>query len=665
MQPVNNIHNLSTGQQQSPRLSVDNRPTTLLPAVLILAFALVLLIPPATIATTNSATPQSIADTFARLPVFSTPVLSPLGDKIAFETVYKGERIVATRVLGADGKTFNGKMSAIKTGEFPVERYDWANNERLVVRVRTHYKAWEDVISGRLLIAVDYDGTNALRLPMEAEPYTQAYDRINLFLRFANVLEPLWWDDQHILAELDMEPINPASSMYNFPRVHKVNIYTGKKTIIQKNKKPMWYWIADQDANVRIGVRYDMAGGKRNVTTYHKARDSKSWDLKRQENFHNKDRLIPYRIPKEDKSKILVSNYRMSNAFDHRDIEDNLFIYDPERDEVSGRYTNAFRQEILQAAKAQFPGYKVDVISMDRDDTKATLCVYSDKEPPIYFVYDRKEKALQFLSASFPHISPDHLGSTRELTYSARDGSEIPAYLTMPSKYQGDKPGLIVLPHQGPEYRDWYGFDRQVQFFARLGYAVLQPQYRGSTGFGVEHMDAGLGQWGMLMQTDVTDAARWAVDQNLVDADRICIVGTAYGGYVAALELGLHQDLYRCAISIDGILNLQYFLQRLKWNLFYSTKEILSAGYAEADKYSPLSRVKDIEQPLLIIYGDTNANVSIEHSRLMHKKMKRHKKPVSLTKIKGAGHWPTHEKHEQQKYRAIASFLEQNMQIKE
>ena len=117
--------------------------------------------------------------------------------------------------------------------------------------------------------------------------------------------------------------------------------------------------------------------------------------------------------------------------------------------------------------------------------------------------------------------------------------------------------------------------------------------------------------------------------------------------------------------SIDGILNMQYFLQRLKWSLFYSTKEILSAGYSEAEKYSPLSRVKDIQQPLLIIYGDTNASISIEHSRQMHKKMKRHKKPVTLTKLKGAGHWVTHEKHEVEKYRAMADFLEQHMQIRQ
>ena len=169
--------------------------------------------------------------------------------------------------------------------------------------------------------------------------------------------------------------------------------------------------------------------------------------------------------------------------------------------------------------------------------------------PAKYFLFDKKSKALTLLAESKPFLEGYTFSNMKEISYKARDGLKIPAYLTLPITKTNTKPPLIVYPHGGPYARDYWRFENYVQFFANRGYAVLQPQFRGSRGFGTEHEEAGYKQWGLAMQDDITDGVHHLIEQGLVDKERICILGGSYGGYASAMGLIKTPDLYKCGVT--------------------------------------------------------------------------------------------------------------------
>lgn len=609
------------------------------------------------------------AKLFHKLPEFAAPVISPLRDKIAFQTVYKGQVLLVNRTLGKDGKAFNGKLSAIKAGDFSVQDYVWANNERLIVQVRTFLSNWDEHTSGALLIAINFDGSDSLSLPMAPDLYIRSRYGRNVFLPHPRVIEPLINDREHVLAELD---IALTQGFFVFPKVHKVNIYTGKKTLADKNKKNFWRWFADKEGNLRIGERVDFASASRFARLYHSQSDNSEWELQQKQNNNSPERLYPYRMAKENSDILLVHKSESVDYYNYRFVEDNLLKYDTAKKTIIGPYVNSFRKEAIEFSKQQFPGRQVDVNSMDWNEEKAIVKIYSDIEPPVYFIYQRAEKRLGFLSTGYPDLKSTALSEMQQLSYLARDGAKIMAYLTLPKQAVADsatvkdsdnhqaatqKPAAIILPHDGPTSRDWWGFDRYVQFFASMGYAVFQPQYRGSTGFGSDHKFAGDGQWGLRMQDDVNDGVKWLAASGKIDPDRICIVGSGYGGYVAALELAKNSDMYQCGVSINGILNFKKFIERFKYTSMVDTKDIFNKGYNEASEYSPTDLTADIDSPLLLIASEKNAVIDTDYSRLMNKRMKKKGKIVEYLELEGAEHWETNNQHELCKFTAMAEFF--------
>lgn len=186
---------------------------------------------------------------------------------------------------------------------------------------------------------------------------------------------------------------------------------------------------------------------------------------------------------------------------------------------------------------------------------------FSDRQPPQFLLYHRGTKKLLRLGAAHPDIRPAQMGAGDFVRIQARDGLPIPAYLTLPPGEQNTKLPLVVLVHGGPWARGAaWGWDAEVQFLASRGYAVLQPEFRGGTGFGQKHFKAGFKQWGQTMQDDLADAARWAIAQGVADPKRVAIAGASYGGYAALMGLVKDPDLFRCAVNWVGVsdLNLLY-----------------------------------------------------------------------------------------------------------
>jgi dipeptidyl aminopeptidase/acylaminoacyl peptidase len=210
-----------------------------------------------------------------------------------------------------------------------------------------------------------------------------------------------------------------------------------------------------------------------------------------------------------------------------------------------------------------FPNLLVEPYGWTADGSKTLARVSSASTPPVYYLTDFKTHKADIAAETYPGLAGAVLGEVKEISYKSRDGTDIPAYLATPP---GGKPpyALVVLPHGGPNARDYLVFNSLVQFLATRGYAVLRPQFRGSTGFGDAFRDAGDRQWGGLMQDDITDGVRALVAQQLADPRRVCIVGdTPYGGYAALAGAAFTPELYECVVSINGVSDLPAYVNAL------------------------------------------------------------------------------------------------------
>ena len=220
------------------------------------------------------------------------------------------------------------------------------------------------------------------------------------------------------------------------------------------------------------------------------------------------------------------------------------------------RFFDPADQKRADGVARAFPGRRVSIYSESQDKQRIVAYVAGPATPPAFYLVDFKSHRADMIGEEYPALAAAHLGEARVIFYKARDGLEIPAYLTLPPGSGGKNVPLVVLPHGGPEARDTPRFDWWAQFLATRGYAVLQPQFRGSSGFGNEFRLAGRRQWGGLMQDDITDGVKYLIQQGIADPRRICIVGASYGGYAALAGAAFTPDLYACAVSINGVSNL-------------------------------------------------------------------------------------------------------------
>lgn len=287
---------------------------------------------------------------------------------------------------------------------------------------------------------------------------------------------------------------------------------------------------------------------------------------------------------------------------------------------------------------------------------------YSSTHPGQYTLYYPDKKKLQNLFALRPWIDPKTMAVQLVYDYEARDGLPIVSYLTLPIGREAKALPLVVSVHGGPWVRDHWGFNQEVQFLAGLGYAVLQPQYRGSTGFGGAHFKKSFGQWGLAMQDDITDGVNSLVKQGVVDAKRICIMGASYGGYASMMGLVKDPDLYRCGVNLMGLTNLFYYLS--DWSKYkvyeYSLKEALGDVDALRDQFvatSPSKQADRIKAPVFMAYGEKDRRVPLVHGEEMRDALKKLNKTYQYMELEKEEHGFAKKETRYRVYGAIEAFL--------
>lgn len=290
---------------------------------------------------------------------------------------------------------------------------------------------------------------------------------------------------------------------------------------------------------------------------------------------------------------------------------------------------------------------------------------YSDKDPGRWYLLNTKAMSMKLVGRRMPSIDPDRMQPMRTLRYTSFDGLSIPAYLTLPGKPAAPAP-TIVLIHGGPQSRDRWEFDSEVQILAAHGYAVFQPQFRGSSGFGKQFEEAGYGQWGQAMQEDINAGVKYLVDQKIADPQRLCIIGGSYGGYAALWALARDPLLFKCGVSRSGVSDLRRMLHDdsdMSRNAV--VREIVrhrlgDAGEMKAtfDSVSPLKHADRIVAPLLLVHGDLDQRVPVSHGKQMHEAMTDLKKDVEWIEFPDEGHGVTKPENLRIYYAAVFKLLE-------
>jgi len=286
------------------------------------------------------------------------------------------------------------------------------------------------------------------------------------------------------------------------------------------------------------------------------------------------------------------------------------------------------------------PGAATEPLNFSADMNRVMVRHGAPTRPPVYYVYDRRKDELISLGQTYAGLDDVQLADMQPVRIAARDGTVMTSYLTLPPGRDGKNLPLILLPHGGPWTRDYLHYDYWVQFLANRGYAVLQPNFRGSTGFGRDFVALAQGQWGKAMQEDLEDAVAWAARAGIADPKRVCIMGGSYGGYAALMGIAKTPDLYRCAISLAGISDVARLLVYDRRFFFYKPTrgEIVGVAGLDPATISPVRFAGQITAPVLLVHGGADIRVPFAQSEQMAQVLRRAGKTMELIRLEGADH---------------------------
>lgn len=589
---------------------------------------------------------------FAQLPQVSGPKLSPDGNYIAYFRPIEGRRFLIIQKLFA-----SEPPTVVPTsGPLDFRWVEWANNERLVFSLEYADKRFHTETTETRLLATHRGGGDLVTLIKPAAersigsriasrelPPPQIQDKVIDWL----VDEP-----NHILVAVDEN----QDARYE---VRRVDIRTGDYEIETSGQRGIQEWMVDGQHKIRVGYGYDLADYivllRSTDDEWRRAETEHWWEAGyRPVGFSDDPAQLYVDGPNEkgiDVLRVLDINTGSLGeiVFEHEFADTSGYSIDPRTGQLTAvSYVDDFVRShylddelvLLHRSINRALSQTVNHLTSWSDNRRRILVhAFSDVEPGAYYLWDRDARSLDIVAAAYDGLPTELLSPVQEVSFSARDGADIPAYLTLPKN--GGESGLpvIVLPHGGPEARSDRSFSFLVQFLASRGYAVLQPNFRGSAGYGAAYAKAGRNEWGGLMQDDVTDAARWIIEEGIADPERMCIAGWSYGGYAAAMAAVKTPDLFQCAASINGVLNLprliaddRDYVGGRAW-----TRHMGLSG-ERASRVSPYHQADKIRIPMLIIQAEDDTRVHADQGKGMVSELRKQDKPVTYVEVGLGGH---------------------------
>ncbi|MGD0191769.1 MAG: S9 family peptidase [Rhizomicrobium sp.] len=301
-------------------------------------------------------------------------------------------------------------------------------------------------------------------------------------------------------------------------------------------------------------------------------------------------------------------------------------------------------QKVQTTLEKIYPGQTVSILSRDDSGSTYVIGTQGPKNPPALLVYTAADHHAKLIDEAYGSLQPSDLGDMKPYPYKTRDGLDIHAYLTLPPGHEPHNLPAVIFPHGGPEERDSLGFDWWAQFMASRGYAVLQPNFRGSSGYGWSFVKAGDGEWAGKVQNDVQDGVRKLVADGIADPRRICIVGASYGGYMALAGATFSPDLYACAVSYAGVSDVERTLYtgtafESETSSIWKRRVGADVDSRKPEAVSPVNFAANVKIPVLLIHSDRDTTVPIEQSEIEERALKDAGKQVEFVKLEGDDHY--------------------------
>jgi dienelactone hydrolase len=609
--------------------------------------------------------PKYPVEAFGKLPLVEDAELSPDGRAIAAKLVIDGVQRLA--ILALDDA--NAKPLVAGLGENDLLWFRWVTDTHLIASLRDFVMIEGGRYSATRLVSWSRAGGQGVRLNWRAGA-----------LQGDDVVWVSPQGDPNILMKASLSIYTNLPGFW--PWVDRVNVVTGAVNRVLPPRTGIFHWYADATGRVRLGYGYN---DERSVSSYVYRADDKGFfkTIDRAAEMKLEELIQPVMLLPDPNKFIARSEHEGFGALYEYDVTTGSYgpkIFGHPRHDVGGVVLSADETRIdgvriteertrtewldpdlkqLQAdLDKALPNRFVRIVNLDRARMRALVEVSSPTLPPAWWVMDRSSGRMIRIATSNEALKGAVLAPMKAVSYKARDGLEIPAFLTLPVGRAPKGLPLIVLPHGGPWHRDRLQYDYWVQLLANRGYAVLQPNFRGSTGYGAAFRDKGDGEWGKAMQDDVTDGVRWAVAEGIADEKRVCIVGGSYGGYAALQGTVRDPDLYRCAVSFAGVSDLG---QQVKFDRRYlggrTTRAILGRAAPDFAAVAPANFAATIKTPILLVHGKRDTVVPHDQSLRMEAALRKAGKPVELLIQPEGDHNLSRQADRVEMLRAMETFL--------
>jgi dipeptidyl aminopeptidase/acylaminoacyl peptidase len=638
-------------------------------------------------------------EAFGTLPAISDARLSPDGKHLAIIGPSGGRDAVTVFTLDAP----NAKPMRAGFPDADAIRIRWANNNRLICTFKANVKRVSQNIIDEYVraISVAMDGSKAVVLMHDTPMFRDEAGSFDT--NTANIVGQDPADPDHIFTQAVVSNTQMASDRLSanpfqndqighsekfvnddyFLSIFKVDVATGESKLVLHGSVNTVKFVTDGRGHVigRIDRTEDLKDhymiGAREVATY----DAKGGDI------------LSIEGVAFDGSSLTASSYGAGDTrglyayqFGAANVGAPLFsdpAYDLESvipddwtsrvggvswidDKVEYKYFDPAVEHIKQRIEHALPGLSVAVISRDQTSTNFVISADGPKSPTTYYIFNAPAGQLSIVGSSYPGLTAADLGEERPYVYKSKDGTDIHAYLTLPPGKASKNLPTVIFPHGGPEDRDAVGFDWWAQFMASRGYAVLQPNFRGSLGYGARFRDAGDGQWTGKVLEDINGGLEQMIKDGIADPKRVCIVGASYGGYAALAAATFTPDHYACAASYAGMSDLALDLERTARDFGEHSQELSiwekREGTTRSDSsklaaMSPASHADMVKAPILLMHSEKDVTVYLEQSEREQSALQSAGKSVQFIKLEGDDHKIRQSATRIQMLKSLETFL--------
>jgi dipeptidyl aminopeptidase/acylaminoacyl peptidase len=592
---------------------------------------------------------------FFRNPEKSGFQVSPDGNSISFVQPYQNRLNVFVQPrAGGEAVRVTGET------ERDVAQYFWKGPRRII-----YLKDFAGDENFHI-VSVDADGGNLVDLT----PFAKVR---------AEIIDDRADDDDEMIVGLNRRDPQVFDA-------YRLDLKTNELTLVAENPGNITGWVTDHAGRIRVAVATDGV----NTSLLHRVEEQAPFETVITTNF--KQQVAPLFFDFDDKRLFASSNIDRDKSaivlLDPATAKEESVVFQHPEVDVSGlawsrkrkvltevqfmtwkrerKFFDAEMKAVYDDLEKLLPGYEIDLQSTDKNEGIFVVAAWNDRTQGVRYLYEAAAKKLTKLAEIAPWLDEKQLVEMKPITYQARDGLTIHGYLTLP-RGGGKNLPLVVNPHGGPWERDVWGYNPELQFLANRGYAVLQMNFRGSTGYGRAFWEASFKQWGRKMQDDVSDGVHYAISEGIADRKRVCIYGGSYGGYATLAGLAFTPELYACGVDYVGVSNLFTFMKTIPpyWkpmlDMIYEM-----VGNPETDKAllaaaSPVMHADNIRAPLLIAQGAQDPRVNVEESNQMVAALRARGIPVEYLVKENEGHGFQNEENRFEFYETMERFLAQHL----